>query len=134
METKSSPFHIAVIEDEKPMADLIADILHKFEPLIELFETGKAFLKCTSMESFTHVVMDLSLPDLDGIELMPHLTRLPHTCTILLISGHSEHVIQAAAFYGKALGFMSIKTLRKPFSASELRAALGLLPRESTLV
>jgi FixJ family two-component response regulator len=134
MTTTNNPLRIAIIEDERPMADLIADILQPLKPEVQIFETGKAFLKSVATERFSHVVLDLSLPDIDGMELIPHLPQTHADCAIVLISGHSMDVIQAAAYYAKALGLASISTLQKPFSATDLRSALGFAPRESTPV
>ena len=88
---------------------------------------GADLLNCPDLQDFASIVMDLSLPDLDGFDLLGQLSALKHKARILMVSGQSRAVLQASHLYGKALGLNVTGLLCKPFSRDELLIALNLL-------
>jgi CheY-like chemotaxis protein len=69
------------------------------------------------------IVLDLMLPNMDGLTVMAHLRRHPETTQIpiVLISGHPD----ASALAGPQVGAPGVVLLPKPFTLAELRAAVG---------
>jgi FixJ family two-component response regulator len=70
--------------------------------------------------------LDLSLPDVDGFELMDQLAAQRVGMSLVLMSGHSLATVRAAKIYGNGIGLKVRGALTKPFSRTELFAALGL--------
>ena len=66
------------------------------------------------------VLLDLTLPDLDGVELGRRLRALPQPPPVLLLSGKSQHALSGAAATVDAVGYV-----RKPFSAGGLLDAVA---------
>ena len=75
---------------------------------------------------FKAVILDLSLPDLDGFGLMENLAATTIGMSIVLMSGHDLGTLRAAKIYGNGLGLKMRGALSKPFTRYELLAALGL--------
>jgi len=65
------------------------------------------------------VTMDLTMPNMDGIECITHLVAIDSTVQILVISALSDQDTGIEALQSGASGF-----LLKPFSEQELRDAL----------
>ena len=87
---------------------------------------GGELLRCSELNTFTAVLMDLSLPDIDGFDLLDKLAFKATGLPILLMSGHSQAILDAACLYANSLGLRVLGRLCKPFSRAELYSALGL--------
>ena len=74
------------------------------------------------------VLMDLTMPHMDGAEAFGELRRLNPEVRVVLASGYSHEDV-ASRFAGKALDGV----LQKPYTLAKLREALaGLMPARST--
>jgi EAL domain-containing protein (putative c-di-GMP-specific phosphodiesterase class I)/CheY-like chemotaxis protein len=72
----------------------------------------------------SYVVLDLSMPEMDGIEIMRAIKRRVYRAGIIIISGMGTRVIDAARDYAQARGLTIAGTLEKPIEAGALRAIL----------
>jgi DNA-binding response OmpR family regulator len=118
--------HIAIIEDEPFMAALIKDMIDGPEADAVIFFLAQEFLQSPDTLKFSIIILDLSLPDIDGFNLLEVLSVKSKNWKILLMSGHEAGVIRAASIYAKGLGIEVIGSLQKPFSKDELCAAIGI--------
>ncbi len=76
------------------------------------------------------VVLDLSLREHDGIEVLREIARLERDPVLILISGFDERVREAAARLAVALGLRVAGTLGKPLALDQLMACIAEVPRE----
>jgi CheY-like chemotaxis protein len=67
---------------------------------------------------------DLAMPGGDGIELIRFLAGEGCKAPILIITGHDQRVLAAAARLGRERGLNIVETLSKPFSVETLKTAL----------
>lgn len=119
---------IAIVEDEPFMAELVRSMLAHLDLHVEVFGLGADLLKSPHLLQFQTVVLDLSLPDIDGFDLMDRLAALALPAALLLMSGHSQAALHASLIYGKGIGLQVKGILCKPFSGDELCMALGFAP------
>ena len=75
------------------------------------------------------IVLDLSLRDRDGIELLRDIARLGRDPLIIFISGFDERVRETAARLAVALGLRVAGTLAKPVQLDRLCVLLNEAPR-----
>jgi CheY-like chemotaxis protein len=71
------------------------------------------------------IVLDIVMPDRDGIEVVKWLTGIGCRARIVIISGFSPTFAAAAQVIGELHGKLEIRQLTKPVKLAELRAALG---------
>ena len=116
----------AIVDDEPSMAKLVSNMLLSSGAKVEVFSNGVDLLKNTNLIQFDSVILDLSLPDIDGFEMMEKLAARAKGLFVILISGHDIAVVNAARTYGNAIGLNVHASLIKPFSRDQLFAALGL--------
>lgn len=116
----------AVVDDEPFMAQLVSDMLSSADVDVEVFPLGADFLRSPNLLKFKTIILDLSLPDIDGFDLMDKLAADTIGVSVLLISGHSNATINAAEIYGRGIGLKMSGALTKPFTRDELLAALVL--------
>lgn len=72
----------------------------------------------------SHVVLDLTLPDVTGEEVLTELARLGCAARIILSSGVDPERLAACAAAGRASGLSLATPLPKPFRVAALRASL----------
>ena len=70
------------------------------------------------------IVLDLGMPETDGIELLRFLADERATARILIISGFDEKILDAAERLGAARGLNMAGVLRKPVLIEELTQTL----------
>ncbi|MCX7375483.1 MAG: EAL domain-containing response regulator [Alphaproteobacteria bacterium] len=74
------------------------------------------------------IVLDLSLRDHDGIELLRSIARARLDPVLIFVSGFDQRVREAAARLASALGLRVAGTLGKPLPVGELLALLRRIP------
>ncbi|WP_456434521.1 winged helix-turn-helix domain-containing protein [Thermosulfuriphilus sp.] len=108
---------ILIVEDEKDIADLMALHLHKagLETLIS--ETGQAALEALDQGPFDLLLLDLMLPDIDGLEIIKRLKLRPEhqSLPIIVVTAKGEEMDRVL---GLELG--ADDYVVKPFSPREL--------------
>jgi two-component system response regulator CpxR len=110
---------ILVVDDEKKIADVLSQrlALRGFEatPVYD----GRTALLLLRRDSFDSMILDLRLPDVDGIEVLRKtLEALPHM-RIVILSGHAGE-----QDFETCLKLGAIACFNKPGKISELEAAL----------
>jgi DNA-binding response OmpR family regulator len=118
----------AIVEDEPFMAELVSEMLTSSDADVdvEVFPLGADLFKSPGLLNFKAILLDLSLPDMAGFDIMDKLATLASKSSILVMSGHDHALVIAARIYGNGIGLRMRGALTKPFTRVQLRAALGL--------
>jgi len=116
--TKSTVY---LLDDEQELVDLHREVAklagfnaHGFTRASQFFEHVIEF------ETGSVMVLDLQMPEMDGIEVMRRLAQMPNPPALILISGHDAGVLRSAEKLCRAHGLEVIASLRKPFSLETL--------------
>ncbi len=115
---------ILLVDDEEDVRSVTRDMLELcgFE-VIEACNGRDALKLCTERaEPFRLVLMDITMPDMNGVETFEELHRLYPRLPVLLMSGYSQQ--EAAVRFGDASGS---DFLQKPFLPSQLEEKLRRL-------
>jgi two-component system, cell cycle response regulator DivK len=114
---------ILVVDDSEDMRDLIQRLLERAGYRVVLAEDGQASLTQAKLHHPDLILMDLSLPDMDGWEAVRHLRKMPEFSSIPIIAV-TAHVSPREAERAMAAGCTA--HLGKPF---ETRVLLGEVAR-----
>jgi len=120
---------LLVIDDEPEFGEFVGVVARSagFEAIVT--QDVKDFRREAKAGRPTVVVMDLQMPNIDGIELMRELRGYCADAEIVLASGMDTRVIDMTVRLGKELGLRMARPVQKPVRAAELRALLmGFLP------
>ena len=112
---------ILVVDDEEGVRLVAADLLKSMGFDVITAEDGLQALERfrESSDRIKAVLMDLTMPHLDGVETFRELRRLDPGCRVVLTSGYNEQeAIQD--FLGKGL----VAFVQKPFLRRDLMAAI----------
>ena len=117
--------HILVVEDDRPTRDLIARYLMDNHFRVSTAVTGAQGEGALGAERVDLVVLDLNLPDQDGLMLAKKLLA-EHDIPIVILTGRAEEMDRVL---GLELGADDYVT--KPFSPRELLARIRAVLRRS---
>jgi two-component system OmpR family response regulator len=117
--------HILVVEDDRPTRDLIARYLTDNHFRVSTAATGAEGESALGRDPVDLVVLDLNLPDQDGLMLAKRLLA-EHDIPIVILTGRIEEMDRVL---GLELGADDYVT--KPFSPRELLARIRAVLRRT---
>jgi len=117
---------ILLVEDEEKVAGFISKGLEEEGYDVEIAYNGRTGLELLSERSYDIVLLDLMIPEVDGLELLGNIRAWGIDTPVLIITAKTskEDVI-------KGLDAGSDDYLTKPFSFDELLARIRALLRRS---
>lgn len=115
---------LLVVDDELDFAKFVARVAGTVGYEVEIATTGKDFEAAVLRGEPDVVVMDIVMPDTDGLMLIQWLAKRHCPARIILVTGFNPQYADAAQMLGTAHGISSITRLFKPISVADLTAAL----------
>lgn len=117
---------VVLVEDEPDIVELIAIHLERAGYSVKSFLRGSAFLEFYRKKTPDMVILDLMLPDVDGLEICKQIRRSDDggSVSIIMLTAKSE---ETDKIIGLELGADDYVT--KPFSPKELVARVKAVMR-----
>ena len=115
---------LLIIEDEKTLCDTIAKSLHHAGYEVDCCYDGAEALECISVEKYDLIVLDLNLPQVDGMQILEELRKTDEETKVLILSARSQVADKVAGLDAGANDY-----LEKPFHLQELAARVRSLTR-----
>ena len=81
------PPTILLVEDEPDIALTLTDLLESEGHQIEVAATGKAALERINHYTYDAVLLDIRLPDMDGLLVLENMTQLHPGLPIIILTG-----------------------------------------------
>jgi len=118
---------ILLVEDQTELRELVRDFLEENAYVVEEAKDGKEALEKTSLNEYDCIVLDLNLPEVDGIEVAKRLREKGSTVPIIMLTARSQ-------IYDKLTGFETGADdyITKPFDMKELLARIKAVLRRDT--
>jgi DNA-binding response OmpR family regulator len=121
----TSPHSVLVIEDETSIASFIAAYLRNAGYVVKTAATAQAALLQLAAESPALVILDLNLPDGDGVELCRRI-RKTSDVPILMLTARDDDIDKIIGLEVGADDYMT-----KPFNPRELVARVKSILRRA---
>jgi two-component system, OmpR family, response regulator len=115
---------ILVVEDNRTLAEGLAAVLRVAGYAVDVVHDGVSADAVLSTESFDLVVLDLSLPEMDGLDVLRGMRARKNTSSVLILTARGaldERV--------RGLDLGADDYMTKPFEVSELEARIRVLLR-----
>ena len=120
---------VLMIEDDLELAEILMEYLEQFDINITIAEEPYIGLSTLKTRSFDLVILDLTLPGLDGLEVCKEI-RKHHTLPIIISSARTDITDKVTALENGADDY-----LPKPYNQRELQARImSLLRRQKGFV
>ena len=116
--------YIAIVDDDAAIRTSLGRALRMENYDVELFEDGASALKSIQLRAPDAIVLDLQLPDIDGLEICRRIRRSGDTTPILMLTARD-----AVNDRVEGLDVGADDYLVKPFDLAELLARLRALLR-----
>ena len=106
---------ILIVDDEKSIGDLLSEILHHEGYSIFSIMNGSDALKLIEKEQFDLVLLDLKLPDMDGITVLKKIKNINADIAVVMISAFGTISLAITALKAGAEDF-----IEKPLEANRV--------------
>ncbi len=113
------PLKILIIDDEKVICNACHLILSEKGHTVERKMDGTTGLKALQFKRYDVVLLDMMLPDMEGMEILKTIQQKTPQTGVIVITGYST---VANALRAMKLG--AADYLSKPFSEDELLASI----------
>ncbi len=118
---------ILVVEDQKPLANRIRDVLKGERYQVELAFDGETGLEKALTDDYDLVVLDILLPGINGVEVLKEIRLAGASVPVLLLTAKDKVQDKVAGLDAGADDYLT-----KPFAIPELLARIrSLLRRKS---
>jgi two-component system KDP operon response regulator KdpE len=119
MSAEAPPYTLLVIEDEIEITRAVGAALREQHPAIVEASGGKAGLDAVKSSRPDIIILDLGLPDIDGLEVCRRIRAITDAPIVVLTARHGESDTVALLNAG------ADDYITKPFSTQELAARVA---------
>ncbi len=120
---------ILVVDDEPRLLDTLAKLLRSRGYEVTEAHGGKRACALIDAQRFDLALLDLRMPEVDGFDVMAHLTNVQPECGAIVVSGESSFSAVSRALRRGALDY-----IRKPFDPDELLATVASVTSKQSLL
>ena len=104
------PRTVHVVDDDEAIRQSISFLLRKAGYTVETYPAGAIFLKAVTRKSQGCVLLDVRMPDIDGLEVQARLSQQGIAMPVVMLTGHGDVTLAVRAIKAGAIEF-----LEKPF-------------------
>jgi len=116
---------VYLLDDDEDMLSLIQDMIESVGLTCNAFLRGNVFFEQVStFEENSLMVLDLNMPEMDGIEVMRRLAKMENPPTLILMSGHDISVLHSAQKLGYEHNLHILRTITKPIYLKDFQQVL----------
>lgn len=111
---------VHIVDDDEAIRQSVGFMLRKSGHVVETYPSGTAFLKTTTRETQGCVLLDVRMPEIDGLEVQARLAQQGIMLPVIMLTGHGDVTLAVRAVKAGAIEF-----LEKPFERSALLQAIS---------
>lgn len=122
--TKTNGKQLMIVDDDLEMRTLLAEYFRRLGFVVAEKESGAAALQTAATEKFDCLILDVSMPEMSGLELLRKLRDRGVDTPALFLTAHDMLDDKVAGFEAGADDYLA-----KPFSPRELEYRIEALLR-----
>ena len=122
---------IYIVDDDIQIAELLAATVDSLGLENEYFTSARQFIEL-SIDEVDVILLDLNMPEIDGIEVIRALANNACKAQLVLISGHDKGVLHSAEQLAQAHSLKVAASLTKPLQIDVLKKLLIDLSQDTT--
>ncbi len=109
---------VHIVDDDEAIRQSVGFMLRKAGHSVETYASGVQFLKTATRETRGCVLLDVRMPEIDGLEVQARLIEQGIMLPVIMLTGHGDVTLAVRAVKAGAIEF-----LEKPFERTALLAA-----------
>lgn len=130
MSHKDGPVTLLVVDDDEPIRNAVRRYLVQQGYEVTLAATGEEALGILRRQKIMVMILDVNLPDISGIDLVPRIIGIEPSIALLMLTGVDDATTAALCMQRGALDY-----LIKPVPLADLgRAVSAALQRRQRLI
>jgi len=111
---------ILIVDDESSIRDTLQDILEDDGYAVTTAANAELAQAALQAASFDLILLDIWMPDVDGITLLRDIRKRGNTCPVVMISGHGT--VETAV---EAIQYGAYDYLEKPLTTAKLMVTIN---------
>lgn len=123
-----APRRLLIVDDNLDILKMVRRMAEQLGMSVDTAAGGREALSAAGATQPDVIMLDLSMPEMDGIELLRKLAAQGCTASIVLMTGFDSFYMEAARKIGEVTGLKVAGTLNKPLRIAELKVLLGGAP------
>jgi two-component system response regulator AtoC len=120
--------HILVVDDEEKQRNLLAGFLRKKGYTVTTLASGKEAIEKNRITGFDLALLDLKMPEVDGIEAMSKMKEIDPETYFIILTGYGT--VESAV---EAMRCGAYNYINKPINLDELELLIERIHKEQTL-
>ncbi len=116
--------HLLVIDDEPDFGAMVGTVGERLGYEVTVTSRAVEFQAAFEQDWPGVVVLDIVMPDMDGMELIQWLIGENYEGRLVVITGYSPNYVTLAKRLAEASGLFDVETLTKPVPLNTLRKTL----------
>jgi FixJ family two-component response regulator len=110
---------VSIVDDDESVRRTTTLLLISFGFRAQAFESAETFLRSGSLNDTCCLIVDVQMPEMNGLELQAQLAATGNRLPIIFITGYDDEESRRRAMRAGAVAF-----LVKPFSNEQLLQAI----------
>ncbi len=100
------PVTVLLVDDEQDFTEILSERLRNRELIVDISSNGAEALTMADEKSYDAVVLDLAMPEMDGIETLKRLLRHNPDLQVIFLTGRGSLQQSVEAMKSGAFEFM----------------------------
>ena len=113
--TKRTPLSIIIVDDETIVRESLGAWLREDGHTVDTAETGRQALRCVAEGNYDLAILDIKMPNMDGLELQKRLSEAAPDLTVVIMTAYASVETAVTALKAGAYDYIV-----KPFDPDEL--------------
>jgi FixJ family two-component response regulator len=105
---------ISIVDDDESIREALKSLMRSVQFDVEAFESAEAFLASEHSHHTSCLILDLSLPGMNGFDLQNHLNREQRSIPVIFITAHADAASRQRALKAGAIDLLSKPVRREP--------------------
>jgi len=124
---------IYIVDDDIQIAELLSAAIDSVGIDNQYFTSARQFIG-TPLYDADVILLDLNMPDIDGIEVIRELGKGACQAQLVLISGHDKGVLHSAEQLAHAYSLKVAASLTKPIAMDQLKCLIQDISKVESVV
>lgn len=115
---------LLVVDDETDVCEAVRKIAEGLDFDVRVMVRSRDFEAVYDDYRPDVVMLDIVMPELDGVEILKHLAAQQAEAEVIVMTGYNGSYLEKAVDLGRGLGLPAIAGMHKPLTVNTVRSAL----------